>query len=157
MRFKEDEILNASCCGHCDVVADKVDVYYWPDPLADTSCSSIVGSQISNIADGATTDSLGGVYWGCTLWGTSLGIMAEQSSTIIRTANLSTVAGISYKAYSYNPWDPSQCGNTSVSLSSKQNSTIQSRGLPASLDRRGHSLIIKGSEVSTTTSGIYTL
>lgn len=158
MVYQGDEFLNVTCCGdNCQIIADKVDVYYWPDPLADTSCSSIVGSQVSNVADGATTDRLGHVYWGCTVWGTSLGIGDDQSSTVVETASLTSVAGISYKAYVFNPWDPSQCGNNSVSLSLMPNSTIQSRSIPASLNRRGHSLIITNSAVSTTVLGNYTL
>ena len=66
MVYQGDEFLNATCCGgNCQIVADKVDVYYWPDPLADTSCSSIVGSEVSYIADGATTNS----------WAMSIGVV----------------------------------------------------------------------------------
>lgn len=158
MVFQGEEYLNTTCCGDdCQINADRVDVYYWPDPLADTSCSSIVGNGVSYVADGATTDDTGHLYWGCTVYGTSLGIMADQSSTVVRTATLSSIAGISYKAYLVNPWDPSQCGNVSATLSSQQNSTIQSRGVPASLHPRGHSLIITDPGVSTTVLGDYTL
>lgn len=148
MVFQGNEYLNSTCCGdHCEVVADRVDVYYWPHSLADTSCSSIVGNEVSYVADGATMDDTGHYYWACTIWGTNLGALGDQSSSIFRTATLASVAGISYKAYLVNPWDPSQCGN----------STLRPRGLPAPLRQRGHSLIITNSGVSTTVSGNYTL
>ena len=159
MVYSADEFLNVTCCGDdCQIVADRVDVYYWPDPGADTSCLSIVGNQTSYVPEkGATTDATGGLYWGCTVYGTSLGIMADQTSTVVRTATVTTVAGIQYKAYLVNPWDPSQCGNASATVSSKQNTTVQARGLPAAVHKRGHSLIITNSGVSTTVMGNYTL
>lgn len=158
MVWAEDEFLNVTCCGEtCQIVADKVDVYYWPDPGANTSCLSIVGNEVSYVADGATTDDLGHVYWGCTVYGTSLGIMADQTTSFVETASLTSVAGISYKAYVFNPWDPSQCGNQSASLASGRNSTLQPRDVAPSINRRGHSLIITNSDVSTTVSGNYTL
>ena len=154
--IQEIEYLNTTCCGaNCNIIADKVDVYYWPDPLADASCLNVIGNGTSYVADGATTDSSGGLYWGCTIWGTELGFYKNQSSTIFTTATLSNVADISYKAYLVNPWDPSQCGNTSGTQSSKQNSTIRLRTVP--LDPRGHSLIINDSIVSTTAFDSYTL
>ena len=153
MVFQGAEFLNSTCCGDCDIMASKVDAYYWPDPLADTSCSRIVGDGVSYVADGATTDSQGDVYWGCTVWDTSF----DQSPTFFTTAKLRSVAGISYKAYLVNPWDPSQCGNASASLSVRQNSTMEPRAIPASLHPRGHSLIITNSGVSTAVSGNYTL
>lgn len=158
MVFQGDEFLNVTCCGdNCQIVADQVDVYYWPDPGADTSCLSIVGDGVSYIADGATKDVAGGLYWGCTVYGTGLGIMGDQSSTVVRTATLSNVAGISYKAYLVNPWDPSQCGNASTTQVPQQNSTILPRDIPAALNPRGHSLIITNSGVNTTVLGTYTL
>ena len=157
MVFQEQEFHNVSCCGYRnEVIADKVDVYYWPDPDADTSCLGIVGNG-SFTASGATTDNMGHAYWGCTVWGTSLGILNDQSSTIVTTATLSSIAGISYKAYLYNPWDPSQCGNASEPLSLQQSSTKSMHNSSMSLYRRGHSLILTSSGMSTTVFGDYTL
>ena len=156
MVFQEQEFHNVSCCGNRNaVVADKVDVYYWPDPQANTSCLSVVGNG-SYTASGATTDANGGLYWGCTIWGPSLGPLNDQSSTVLPTATLSNIAGISYKAYLFNPWDPSQCGNASEPLSLQQNSSNLVYHI-SSLYRRGHSLILTSSGMSTTVMGIYTL
>ena len=55
--IQEDLFLNQTCCGgDCEVAADQVDIYYWSTPHANTSCQSIVGDGISNLAVGATTD-----------------------------------------------------------------------------------------------------
>ena len=158
MEYDQSEFLNTTCCGdQCEIVADKVDVYYWPDPHADSSCLSIVGNDVSYVADGATTDASSNTYWGCTIYGTGLGNYANESSTIFTTATLSSVAGISYKAYLINPWDPSQCGNRSAVVPLKETSATSSAGITAQLRPRAHSLIVASSGVSTTVLGNYTL
>lgn len=83
MLYEPELFIYTTCCGGCDFGADKVDVYYWPDPLADTSCLSIIGSQISDVADGATTDSMGSLYWGCTIRATDLGVMDNPIITVV--------------------------------------------------------------------------
>lgn len=35
-----------SCCGVCDISAQNVDLYYWPDPDANLSCLSIIGESV---------------------------------------------------------------------------------------------------------------
>lgn len=56
--IKEDLFLNQTCCdglSYCEVAADQVDVYYWSKPDANTSCQSIIGDGVSDLAVGATT------------------------------------------------------------------------------------------------------
>ena len=167
--FQNDLYLNATCCGQCDIVVDKVDVYFWPEPGADTSCQSIIGDEVSSVADGATTDKFGEVYWGCTA------TLAPEdranpniSTTIYTTATLTSVASMQFKTYLYNPWDESQCGNDSKSSSNDTRATtvaaasfsnftrtsaIQRR---PSLRPRAHSLAA-GPNVSIATVGTHTL
>ena len=157
MVYHEDEFLNVTCCGDCEVVADQVDIYIWPDPLADTSCLSIVGDGLSHVSDGATTDATGGLYWGCTAWGASFGPNDDESMTIVRTASLTTIASIPVKYYLYNPWDASPCGTTSNSSLSDLNATMQYSNAPVSMHRRDHTLVVTNSGVSTTIMDNYTL
>lgn len=118
--FQNDLYLNSTCCGGCDIVVDKVDVYFWPEPNADTSCQSIIGEEVSSVADGATTDDLGNVYWGCTATlSPEDRVYPNSSTTIFTTATLTSVASMQFKTYLYNPWDESQCGNGSKSSSSE--------------------------------------
>ena len=154
--FQQDLYLNATCCDNCQVEADKVDVYYWPEPNADTSCQSIIGDEVSRADTGATTDDSGNVYWGCTSWLPRDEIVGTDSSTIWTTATLTSVAALQFKAYIYNPWQESPCGNVSVSLSSISNRTTGILTRPASIQPRGHSLVAPNN-ASTTVLGSFTL
>ncbi|KAL8785001.1 MAG: hypothetical protein Q9195_008812 [Heterodermia aff. obscurata] len=153
--FQQDLYLNATCCDNCQVEADKVDVYYWPEPNADTSCQSIIGDEVSRADAGATTDDSGNVYWGCTSWLPRDEIVGTDSSTIWTTATLTSVAALQFKAYIYNPWQESPCGNVSISLSSLSNTTTGLSTKPASIHPRGHSLVATNN-ASTTVLGTYT-
>lgn len=53
-----------SCCGCGGIYANNVDVYYWPEPDANTSCLSIVGNSAFPLTQGATSNAAG-MYWGC--------------------------------------------------------------------------------------------
>ena len=150
------EYLNQTCCGNCELVADKVDVYYWPDPHADTSCLSVVGSVVSDSAAGGTTDETG-VYWGCTSYGTSLGIMNDDTITTWTTATLTTVAGYVFKTYMMNPWDGTPCDQVSNSSSFASKGTSTSYPTSKPLLPRAHSLLVTESGISTTVLDGYTL
>ena len=144
--IQEDLFLNQTCCNDCEVAADQVDVYYWSNPQANTSCQSIIGDGNSDLAVGATTDKSGGVYWGCTTW-------SSGSPLVVSTATLTSVASMTFRSYLYNPWDESPCGNYTSSVSSN----LYSNNKPRGLHPRGHTLIAPNSSVSTVVLGDVTL
>ena len=154
---QEDLFFNVTCCGYCEVIAEKVDVYYWPTPNADTSCQSIVGDEVSSVADGATTNANGDVYWGCSY---SLPVSDRdnfsESLRLLTTASLTTIASLKFKAYAFNPWDPSPCMNTTSSASPHFNQTTTAPKTAATLRPRAHSLLA-GGNISTAVLGTYTL
>ncbi|KAL8794952.1 MAG: hypothetical protein Q9195_002534 [Heterodermia aff. obscurata] len=153
---QEDFFFNVTCCGYCEVAADKVDVYYWPTPNADTSCQSIVGDEVSNIADGATTNAQGDAYWGCmyTIPVRERDHFSDSLDFLI-TASLTTIESMTFKAYVYNPWDPSPCGNITSSASPQFNQTTRVPNNTATLRPRAHSLLA-GGNVSTAVLGTFT-
>ena len=144
--IQEDLFLNQTCCGDCEVAADQVDVYYWPNSHANTSCLSIIGDGNSDLAVGATTDNSGSVYWGCTTW-------SSGSPSVVWTATLTSVASMTFRSYLFNPYDESPCGNLTTSVSSDVNPNIKHRDLYP----RGHTLIAPNSSVSTVVLGDVTL
>lgn len=89
-----DLYQNATCCDICQILVNKVDVYYWAGPKADTSCQSIIGDEASKADAGATTDDFGIVYWGCTSRLSQGEVLGTGSTTIITTATLRTVAAL---------------------------------------------------------------
>ena len=128
----------ARCCDNCAVSGKNVDLYYWPDPMADVSCLSIVGEYNNSQASdaGATTDPYdGSTYWGCLI------TQVHAPSTRIRhipptgpggparkttdfkaytidftatTAKLTQVGPVWIKQYLSDPWAPDVCtGNGS--------------------------------------------
>jgi hypothetical protein len=56
-----------TCCGCGGIYASNVDVYYWPEADANTSCQSIVGNSAFPLTHGATSDA-SGLYWGCSMY-----------------------------------------------------------------------------------------
>ena len=155
--LQEDSFLNNTCCGQCVIAADQVDVYYWPDPNANTSCQSIIGDGNSDLAVGATTDGSGAIYWGCTA---SLADDVQPSittSTIVTTAVLTTVASVIFRTYLYDPWGDSPCETAPASVSSNFTSKTEHVGTPMSLHPRGHSLVAPNGSVSTAVLGNFTL
>lgn len=154
---KDDLFMNQTCCGNCVVAADKVDVYYWSDPHADTSCLSIIGNETSDLAVGATTDKAGNIYWGCTSWDSSLGQSGSGSPLIVTTATLTTIASVTFRTYLYNPWVKLPCENSATSLSSSLDPKVGPRDTFGSLRRRGHTLVAPNGSVSTAVLGDFTL
>ena len=90
-----------NCCGTCYIYGPNVDVYYWPDPSADTSCLSIIGSDVVPLNGGAQTDGAGIVYWAAS---TNLYDIYVPTVT---TAIITTINGIVVKEAVKNPWDAS--------------------------------------------------
>ena len=155
--IKEDLFMNQTCCGDCEVAADRVDVYYWPDPHANTSCLSIIGDGVSDLAVGATTDKSGNIYWGCTSWESSQGQSGRGSPQIVTTASLTTIASVTFRTYLYNPWMKLPCENSPVSLTSSLAHKVKARDARPSLRQRGHSLVAPNGSVSTAVLGDFTL
>ena len=154
--IKEDLFLNQTCCDNCEVAVDRVDVYYWPDPNANTSCLSIVGDGDIDLAVGATTDK-SETYWACTSWSSIEGQSGSGSPVIIKTADLTTIASVTFRTYRYNPWIKIPCESSLVSLSSSLNPKHKPRGAQQYLHPRGHTLVAPNGSVSTAVSGNFTL
>ena len=150
---QENLFLNQTCCGQCDVAANQVDVYYWSDSNANTSCQSIIGDGNSDLAVGATTDKSGNIYWGCSTWAEDDVQPGITIPTLITTAVLTTVASVIFRTYLYNPWGDSPCETVPTSVPSNLTSKIET---PMSLHRRGHSLVAPNG-VSTAVFGSFTL
>ena len=89
------------CCGTCYIYGPNVDVYYWPEPNADTSCLSIIGSDVIPLNVGAQTDEEGVVYWAAS---TNLYDIYVPTVT---TALITTINGVVVKEAIANPWDAS--------------------------------------------------
>ena len=150
--------------GVCQFVGGFVDIYYWPEPDADTSCLSIVSKATTPLLQDATVDAVtsGGnmsmtTYWGCA---------ARQSSlndSYITTAAISTIGNFSFKVSSYNPWSPGPCSRRAPA-SESSGIFLEARGLHASINVRAHSLIAPSRSTQTSslhggtvTLGNYTL
>ena len=85
-----------SCCNTCYLSGQSVDIFYWPEPGADTSCLSIIGEKVNAIDEGATTyqDSLmeeATTYWGCTA------ATPVSGGNIITTAEIRSIGSLTYK------------------------------------------------------------
>lgn len=170
----------ASCCDVCYIGAKNVDVYYWPEPGADTSCLSIIGDEIKPVTDDATTES-GLTYWGCTAKNPTMSVLplslapslldgsgytwvnSVTVKSIITTAEMNTIGPITFKRSLYNPWSPPEC-LTTVSSPQKPTVSLDAGSLRGSIHARGHSLVIpisvtqeNGQPVSTVVSGQFTL
>ncbi len=148
-----------SCCGVCNVSPQNVDIYYWPEPGADSSCLGIIGETLKPIDYGATTTIYSGfgetytdIYWGC-----------NSAGYFITTAEISTIGSLAVKVSSYSPWSASPCDENDAG-SQLSNQSINARDGRPSVYARGHSLIVPpsitqadGLLVSTTVSGEFTL
>ena len=149
-----------TCCGICNLGADNVDVYYWPDPAADESCLGIIGDSVLPPEHGATTETeRRQTYWGCTISATGTGLFVDS---ILTTARLMITGSLSWKAYEFNPWSPlpTPCLSDTKTLKpllSSSNVTSHNR---RSLYARGHSLVAStdqnGDPISTVVSGDFT-
>ena len=152
-----------NCCGSCSLNADKVDIFYWQDPDADTSCLSIVDDP--DVAKGATVsydtrvitgdtvvDSL--TMWLCTN-------TEHGKSTVLTNAILQNEDSITWRDYGtvVNPWDTdSLCGGVSTSSHSPGFTRTQRMGgASASRLTNMYSMNTNNSRVSTVVSGQHTL
>ena len=104
------------CCGRCEIDIPFVDIFYWPQPDADTSCLSIVKDEVFPIDYAAKFDDFG-AYWGCSLetsettsWSTywmSSGSVSVESFII--TARLETWGAVTFRSPVANPWSVPGC------------------------------------------------
>ena len=154
--IKEDLFLNETCCGTCMVGVDGLDVYYWPDAHANTSCLSVIGDKISDLAAGATTGENGLVYWACTSRDSSQA-SGVGSQHMVMTAVLVSLASTTYRRYLYNPWISFPCETSSTSFSSDVDPKVKPRDTRPSLLPRGHTLVAPNGSVSTAILGNFTL
>ena len=112
----------------CYAIVGTVDVYYWPEPDADTSCLSIVGEASTPLLRDATISTLSlsdtswttVTYWGCTAQ------TGFYQGSYLTTAQMATIDGLSFKSFRINPWS-APCGapasasaSTSLSFHSLQ-------------------------------------
>ena len=123
------------CCDQCYLYGDNVDVYYWPNPGADTSCLSLIGTDINPPDLSATTDEQD-TYWDCHTPSTT------GWNFPIRTAKMATIGSLTFKATLCDPWSsPLSCmGTEGMSSTSKSSDHF------GSIFARGHSLIVPPSE-----------
>jgi len=121
------------CCQGCIIHGGNIDIYYWPEVNASTSCLNIVGNDTYPLDYGATTDATG-TYWGCT----------GQDSTLTKTASVTTVSGHPMKAYINNPWSSNPC-TSSPSLYPTQPTSTRINVPHPGVFARAHSLITTSS------------
>ena len=160
-----------SCCGTCNVWANNVDLYYWLEPDANSSCLSIIGKKsnlpleygaTTNIDDGSTE-----IYWGCTVTSTGTidgepGVSTTVTS-VLTTAEITTIGSLSVKVSSISPWSSSPCLEDDAG-SQPSNQSIMIHDKRASIYAREHSLFVPSSitqadglPISTLVSGNFTL
>ena len=165
---------NPSCCGPCETNVKNADIYYWPEPDANTSCLSIIGDNVRPIDFGATreTSSTGtttstDIYWDCepkpSTYYNSLQSESVTDTYPIRTAMITNIGSLSVKVYLADPWSPSPCTESDV-MSQGSNKSAQIRDRHVPMHARGHTLIIPSSvtltdnlPVTTMVSGNFTL
>lgn len=96
----------SGCCGKCFIESPNVDVYYWPEPNANTDCLATIGNTVDPPQEGATTTCYTRGVPGCvTYWGMDLGFRVDTDSHYIQTlATWTTINGIAFKNPLYNPW-----------------------------------------------------
>ena len=147
-----------SCCGVCETNVQNVDIYYWPEPVVNTSCLSIVGGSVRPVDYGATTtvdnigtDTTSTVYWACE---------PNTSADPIWTAMIRTIGSLSVKVYISDPWSSSPCTESDV----VSQGFAETYARNATLHARDHTLIIPSSishnenlPVTTMVSGDFTL
>lgn len=163
-----------SCCGVCYINAETVDIYYWPESEANTSCLSIVGESVLPLGYGATTtvEMLNSTttYWGCnprTFTDYNPRVNSTATFTYISattTAQITTIGDLTVKMPVVDPWASSPCTESGVG-SQESNGSIEVRDQHAPMHARGHTLMTPSvvtrnnfsSPVTTTVSGNFTL
>lgn len=158
-----------NCCGRCDLRAQNVDIYYWPEPDADTSCLDLVGKSVLPLDYGATTDYAGTMYWGChqQVSGGSRPVTYLTTTAMLKTF---LTPPVTIKTYFENPWSITDCvGHTDTPMGSLQSSIesqsyVDAQNHGGSIQGRGHSLVLPSSvtrqdgvKVSTVVSENFTL
>lgn len=113
--------LDESCCNTCYLSGKNVDLYYWPEPGADTSCLSIIGEKVNPLNYGATSSYDSDLletttYWGCTAQ------TPVSGDSIIRTAQITTVGSLTYKVPLVNPWSSPECVGKSTPYANSETS-----------------------------------
>ena len=136
-----------TCCGSCYIYADTIDIYYWPEPNANTSCLSIIGDDpAKDVAYGATTGpGTVGTYWGCV-------DTASGSTELTIEAILTSVGSLTFRSQRLNPWDDYGCKNTA-----DQPIDTLPTILPSSADTKLHTLTAVDGHASTAVVGTNTL
>ncbi len=179
-------IETGKCCigegdGGISFSAGNVDVFFFPDPDADTSCLSIIGNSVHPLEYGATTATDGQLYWGCTtqMWGWDAHDFGELTYTngdtyeyhgrtraahdfgpaTITTAVIAAVNDVRFKNYLVNPWSLQPCSEPNVAIGASAKGSV-----PAALQARVHTLHPpsflgkrNNSRASTAVSGTFTL
>ena len=160
--------VTPSCCGVCNINAQNVDLYYWPEPDADTSCLSIIGGSVRPLDYGATTTEYSinptststGTYWGCnpltsTFYNPMVGGNITYTSATT-TAQITAVGSLLVKVPLLNPWSPNPCLETGVP-SKGSNTSTEIRDKHARMQPRDHTLIIPSSVTSEGHSAVSTV
>ena len=138
-----------SCCETCLVSADRVDILYWLDPKADTSCLSIINN--GDILDGASTSANESpipdlTYFDCTSF-------YSHTSTVIVLADLMTTGTVTYRYPINNPWTVGCANSTTSSRPSFSNTSEVSTSGTTNL----HAMTLAERGVTTLVSDGYTL
>ena len=170
--FYGPSVPGPSCCSFCDVYAENVDIYYWPEPDVDLSCLTTIGGSVRPLDYGATVTKISTpngydglwhasteTYWACN---TTDPLFPGTTFTDLTTAIVTTIGHLAVKVPLFNPWDPSPCvENNTGSQASNQSLKIHDGHAP--IRGRDHTLIIpssitqNGLPVSTIVSEGFTL
>ena len=139
--------VKPSCCQVCDITAQNVDLYYWPESDANQSCLSIIGETVKALDDDATIES-SHTFWACNSTDPSI-----PTTVQVLTAEITNIGGLQVKVPLFNSWS-SPC---------MQDQATNRSGL-GPIVPRDHSPIIpstitpnSGLPVSTVVSGNFTL
>lgn len=152
--FYGSSIPGPSCCSFCNVYAENVDIYYWPEPDTNLSCLATIGGSVRPLDYGATkklVSSANGydgllhasteTYWACN---TTDPEFPGTTYTDLTTAIVTTIGHVAAKVPLFNPWDPSPCvGDYAESQGS--NHSLVFRDGNRSIRARDHSLVIPSS------------
>ncbi len=159
-----------SCCGKCSLGVQNVDIFYWPEPNANTSCLDIVGDAVNPLGLGATTaPGPGMTYWGCvpktplTVENAQLAIGGPPGAvdivqSTITTAVVEEFGGVKFKAWVANPWSADGCDydhSVFKNLTKRRElEPIRARGRPIPVN---HITKRNNGSPVTATSGSFTL
>ena len=128
----------------CILDGGNVDVYYWPEPDANTACLAVVGNNTDSPFPEATRmlhdlNTFG--YWGCT---------ADSGSSIITTASEHISGTVTLKQPVVNPWSPQPCVGSAPFPANTSSQSAKIQSIFPSLQARDHSLVVPQ---NTTQSG----